>query len=149
MNLAVGGPPALALEIDDVRTQRQVLHHEAGVALEARAGPLGGQPDLALLITTTSSVCSHAGDAPGVNPQPAPDRSPAPCRSACYDVRPTGFSSRWAATVLSSAATLFQKLQNQVLQLGRRRTVNILRRRDAHKESDSPPSESELEVART
>src|SRR5271167_227321 len=32
---------------------------------------------------------------------------------------------------------LFQKLQNQVLQLGRRQTVNILRRRHAHKESDS------------
>src|SRR5271170_7369547 len=32
---------------------------------------------------------------------------------------------------------LFQKLQNQVLQLGRRLTVNILRRRHAHKESDS------------
>src|ERR1700735_5414327 len=32
---------------------------------------------------------------------------------------------------------LFQKLQNQVLQLGRRQTVNILKRRHAHKESDS------------
>ena len=49
-HLAVGGLPALALEIDDVRTQHQVLHHEAGVALEARAGRRRGQPDLAFLV---------------------------------------------------------------------------------------------------
>jgi len=37
-DLAVRGQPALALELDNMRMDHQVLHHEAGVALEARVG---------------------------------------------------------------------------------------------------------------
>jgi hypothetical protein len=36
-HLAVRRLPALAADIDDVWTDQQVLHHEAGIAFEARA----------------------------------------------------------------------------------------------------------------
>ena len=49
-HLAVRGLPALALEIHDVRTDHQVLHHEAGVALEAGAGRRRGDLDVAFLV---------------------------------------------------------------------------------------------------
>src|ERR1700691_4082642 len=88
-HLAVRSLPALAAEFNDVWTHHEVLHHEAGVAFEARACRRCGHLDLAFLIDRQLRARAAASapllpcTASSLHRQAASDRLPAPCRSAC------------------------------------------------------------------
>src|SRR5580704_12191776 len=143
-DLAIGCQPALALKVDDVRMQHQLLNHKAGVALETRAGRRCGQLDFAFFIDRQLGPRAAAA-APLVD---AAHRLWIGLLHAArfavrLDLRPRRTALEPCDLVAlrrnrsAQIGHLLQQLHHQQLQLGRRKSVNVLGQRHARRESDS------------
>ena len=79
--LAVRGLPAFSAKVGDVRADHQILHHEARIAFETRAGRRFDL-ELALLMDRQLRTRGAAPPAARQAGPPVAPRSPFPCRSA-------------------------------------------------------------------
>src|SRR6266481_8545894 len=139
-HVAIRRLPAFAAEIHDVRTDRQILHHEARTAFEARARRWG-HGDGPLLVDRKLRPRAPSRALPLATSQWL--RLSPPLHAARLDVRPTRpaleprnlvAQQRYHSLQLDYLLPL---LDNHAFQLGVRQAVNILGRRHAHNESDS------------
>src|ERR1700693_1913662 len=141
--LAVRGPPAFPKKVGDVRADRQILHDEARIAFDARAGGRIGL-ELALFVDRQFRAYAAASTLLAKRlPRFGFARFLHPARlDVRLDVRPSRpaleprdlFTQRRDCSL--RYRQLLEKLQHQALQLGGRKRVEIRRRRHCSIDSE-------------
>ena len=139
-SLAVRGPPACPQEVGDERADRQILNQKARIAFETRVGRSMGS-ELALVMDRR------------LHPRGAAPLALAGAASLAFSM-PLGLVSGLTLALMSgrpSAArsgratpdrsakfrALVQRLQHQAFQIGRRKRVDVRRRRHSSIDSDN------------
>jgi hypothetical protein len=142
--LAVRGLPALPVKVGDKRADQQILHQEARIAFETRAGRRIGR-ELALLVDR--QFRARAAAPPALAGRVRRSRFARLFHAARLDVRldvrPTrpALQPRDLVTQRPNRSPKFrlllEKLEHQALELGRRKRVDVRRRRHSDIESEN------------